>query len=78
MRTTIDVDKRAAAAAAKVLNTRSLKDTVNAALHAVIGAQLRRRLVERIRGKRLPAPTPEELAQLRKPKVPVGALSRPR
>jgi hypothetical protein len=44
----------------------------------VIGAQLRRRLVERIRGKRLPAPTPEELAQLRKPKVPVGALSRPR
>lgn len=78
MRTTIDVDKRAAAAAAKVLNTTSLRDTVNAALHQVLSAQLRRRLVERIRGKSLPVPTPAELARLRKPKVPVGNLSRPR
>jgi Arc/MetJ family transcription regulator len=76
MRTTIDVDRAAAVAAAKILKTESLKDTVNAALRQVLGSERRRSLVARIRAKTLPAPTPRELARLRKPQVPAGALSK--
>ena len=74
MRTTIDVDRRAADEAAKVLQTRSLKDTVNAALVEVLAAARRRRLAERIRTGTLAAPTAAELARLRAPRVLMGAL----
>jgi Arc/MetJ family transcription regulator len=74
MRTTIDVDRRAAEEAAKVLQTGSLKDTVNAALFEVLATARRRRLAERIRGRGLSAPTPAELARLRAPRVPTGRL----
>jgi len=74
MRTTIDVDRRAAEEAAKVLQTGSLKDTVNAALFEVLATARRRRLAERIRAGVLTAPTPSELARLRAPRVPTGAL----
>jgi Arc/MetJ family transcription regulator len=74
MRTTIDVDRRAAEAAAKVLQTESLKDTVNAALFEVLAAARRRRLAGRVRAGALSAPTSAELARLRAPLVPKGAL----
>ena len=74
MRTTIDVDRRAADEAAKVLQTESLKDTVNAALFEVLAMARRRRLADRIRAGALRAPTPKELARLRAPRVRVGAL----
>jgi hypothetical protein len=74
MRTTLDLDHRAAEQAAKVLQTRSLKDTVNAALLAVVATARRRRLAERIRDGALTAPTAAELARLRVPRIPIGAL----
>jgi Arc/MetJ family transcription regulator len=74
MRTTIDVDRRAAEEAAKVLQTGSLKDTVNAALFEVLATARRRRLAGRIRAGALTAPTPTELARLRAPRIPTGAL----
>ena len=74
MRTTIDVDRRAAEQASKVLQTESLKDTVNAALFEVVAMARRRRLADRIRAGALTAPTPAELARLRAPRVPTGAL----
>jgi hypothetical protein len=77
MKTTIDVDRQMAERAAKLLGTETLKDTVNAALRDVVARDARRRLVARVRDGTLPVPTPEELARLRAPKVPVGAL-RPR
>jgi hypothetical protein len=78
MRTTIDVDRRAAEEAAKVLQTGSLKDTVNAALFEVLATARRRRLAGRIRAGALTAPTPTELARLRAPRIPTGALKGPR
>jgi Arc/MetJ family transcription regulator len=77
MRTTIDVDRRAAEAAAKVLQTASLKETVNAALFEVLAVARRRRLAGKIRAGTLSAPTPAELARLRSPRVPTGALHSP-
>lgn len=74
MRTTIDIDRRAAEEAAKVLQTGSLKDTVNAALFEVLATARRRRLAGRIRTGALTAPTPAELARLRAPRIPTGAL----
>jgi len=74
MRTTIDVDRQAADEAAKVLQTGSLKDTVNAALFEVLATARRRRLAGRIRAGTLTAPTPTELARLRAPRIPTGAL----
>ncbi|HUP32571.1 MAG TPA: type II toxin-antitoxin system VapB family antitoxin [Gaiellaceae bacterium] len=85
MKTTVDVDRELAEEAALILGTTSLKDTVNAALRAVVATALRRRLAERVRSGTLPVPTPEEYHKLREPKVPPGALdgldtrpSRPR
>ncbi len=70
----IDLDCETAAEAATILGTKTLKDTVNAALEEVVKADRRRRLAERVRKGTLPTPTPEELARLRAPRVPVGAL----
>jgi Arc/MetJ family transcription regulator len=75
MKTTIDVDRPAALAAARVLGTASLKDTVNAALREVLAAQRRSRLAERVRARALPVPTPDELARLRAPRIVVGGLA---
>lgn len=75
MRTTIDVDKAALDQAAKVLGTKSLKDTVNAALSEVVASARRRKLIDRIERGTLPVPTPAELVRLRAAKVEVGALS---
>lgn len=78
MKTTVDVDTLAAQQAARVLGTRSLKDTVNAALREVLAAERRRHLASRIRAGELPAPTPEELARLRAPRIERGGLGRGR
>lgn len=76
MKTTIDVDRKAAEEAAAILGTKTLRDTVNAALREVVGARRRRRLADRVRRGTLPVPTPEELERLRAPQVPLGALDR--
>lgn len=76
MKTTVDVDSEAARLAARVLGTRSLKDTVNAALREVLAAERRRRLASRIRAGGLPTPSPEDLARLRAPRIRKGALRR--
>jgi Arc/MetJ family transcription regulator len=76
MKTTVDVDTKAAEEAAQILGTSTLKDTVNAALREVLAADRRRRLIERISAGSLPVPTHAELARLRALKVPVGALGK--
>ena len=65
MKTTIDVDREVADEAAEILGTKTLKDTVNAALNEVVGKELRRQLAESVRDGTLPVPTLEELARLR-------------
>ncbi len=76
MKTTIDVDREAAEEAAEVLGTRSLRETVNAALRQVLATAHRRRLAARIRSGGVPAPTPAELGRLRAPRIPKGMLGR--
>jgi Arc/MetJ family transcription regulator len=74
MKTSVDIDREAAAEAAAVLGTTTLKDTVDAALREVVKAELRRQLAEEILAGTHTVPTIEELAELRAPKVPVGTL----
>lgn len=74
MKTTVDVDRELADEAAEILGTRSLKDTVNSALREVVAAKYRRQLADRIRAGTLAVPTQEEYEELRRPKLPVGAL----
>lgn len=74
MKTTVDVDRQLADEAAEILGTRSLKDTVNAALFQVVRTQGLRELAEAVRNGTLSVPTPEEYRKLREPKLPIGAL----
>lgn len=74
MKTSIDIDREAAAEAAEILGTTTLKDTVDAALREVVKAELRRQLAEAVLDGTLAVPTIEELAELRRPKVPIGAM----
>ena len=74
MKTTIDIDRDRAQEAAQVLGTTSLKDTVNEALLEVVKAARRRSLAAKVRNGTLPVPTLEELAELRAPRLPVGAM----
>ena len=78
MKTTVDVDTKAADEAARILGTKTLKDTVNAALREILAAERRRRLAERVESGELPAPTPDELARLRAPAIEAGGLRRTR
>ena len=73
MKTTIDIDREAADEAAEILGTRTLKDTVDAALREVVSAELRRQLAEEILAGSLPVPTPEEVERSKRPKVPFDA-----
>lgn len=74
MKTTVDVDRELADEAAEVLGTKSLKDTINAALFQVLRTKGLRELAEAVRNGTLSVPTPEEYRELRKPKLPIGAL----
>lgn len=78
MKTSIEIDRVAANQAAEILGTKTLKDTVDAALREVVSAELRRQLAEEILAGTLPVPTIEELAEWRAPKVPLGALEAER
>lgn len=74
MKTTVDVDRELADQAAEILGTKSLKDTVNAALFQVLRTEGLRELAEAVRNGTLSVPTPEEYRKLREPKLAVGAL----
>ncbi len=74
MKTTVDVDRKLAEEAAEILGTKSLKDTVNGALREIVNVELRRQLAEQVRNGTLPVPTHEEYEELRRPKLPIGAL----
>lgn len=74
MKTSIDIDRDAADEAAEILGTKTLKDTVDAALREVVNAKHRHDLADRILAGTLPVPTQEEYVELRRPKLPVGAL----
>ena len=78
MKTSIDIDREAAAEAAAVLGTKTLRDTVDAALREVVSAELRRQLAEDVLAGMLSVPTPEEVARSKAPKLPVGAAEEPR
>lgn len=73
VKTSIDIDRAAAAEAAEILGTKTLKDTVDAALREVVQAELRRQLAEEVLAGTLPVPTPEEVEQRKRPKVPFDA-----
>ena len=77
MKTTIDVHRETADEAAEILGTRTLKETVNAALLEVVKAERRRKLAQAVRDGTLAVPTIEEHDALNAPQVPVGFFDRP-
>ncbi|MFN2467107.1 MAG: type II toxin-antitoxin system VapB family antitoxin [Gaiellaceae bacterium] len=68
-RTTIDIDLEAFGEARDALGTTGYKDTVNAALREVVGRKALLEFAEEIRTGTIPGPTPEELAEIRRPRV---------
>ena len=67
-KTSLSIDDAKAHEAARILRTRTLTATVDAALAEVIDVDRRRRLLERIRrSERGIGPSPEELRRLREP-----------
>lgn len=67
-KTSLSIDRAKAGEAARILNTRTLTATVDAALREVIDLDRRRRLIERVRrSKGGIGPSPGELARLREP-----------
>lgn len=70
MKTSIDIDREAADQAAEILGTKTLRETVDAALREVVSAEHRRQLAEDILAGMLAVPTPEEAARAKLPKVP--------
>lgn len=74
MRTTVNIDLDVLEEASRVLQTEGMSETVNAALREVIAATRRARLVQRIRGKSLPVPTPADLRRLRAQRIETGSL----
>jgi len=77
MKTSIDIDRELSDEVAQLLGTTTLRETVHQALLEARGVVLRRRLAERVRSGTLPVPSQEEYEELRRPKLPVGALSVP-
>jgi Arc/MetJ family transcription regulator len=77
VKTTVDVDRRAADEAAEILGTATLKETINAALLEVVRAARRRELAEQVRNGTLPVPSLEQLVEWRAPRVPGGTLDPP-
>lgn len=77
MKTSIDIDRELADEVAEILGTETLRDTVHQALLEARRADLRRSLAERVRNGTLPVPTQEEYDELRRPRLAVGALSKP-
>lgn len=65
----MDIDLDAYEQAREALGTRGFKETVNAALRKVARQKALEELAERIRQGDIPGPTPEELEEMRKPRV---------
>jgi hypothetical protein len=68
-KTSLVIDREKVAEAREILGTRTLAETVDAALDEVIDLAARRRVMERIRRSKTDGigPTPEELRRLREP-----------
>jgi hypothetical protein len=66
-KTSLVIDREKAAAARKILGTRTLAETVDRALEEVIRLDGRRRLLRRIERDGGIGPSPEELRRLREP-----------
>jgi len=63
------IDREKAAQAREILGTKTLAETVDAALDEVIALAARRRLLERIRTDGGIGPSLEEIRRLREPRV---------
>lgn len=66
-KTSLVIDREKAAAAKKILGTRTLAQTVDRALDEVVRLDGRRRLLRRIEREGGIGPSPEELRRLREP-----------
>ena len=77
MKTSIYIDRELADEVAELLGTETLRETVHQALVEARGVVLRRRLAKRVLDGTLPVPSQEEYEELRRPKLPVGAFSKP-
>ena len=66
-KTSLRINRAKLEEARKVLGTRTIADTVDAALDEVIGLAARRRVLERIRKGGGLGPDPKELRRLRTP-----------
>ena len=77
MKTSIDIDRELSDEVAELLGTATLRETVHQALLEARGVVLRRRLAQRVLDGTLPVPTQEEYEELRRPRLPVGALATP-
>ena len=66
-KTSMLINREKVAEARKILGTKTIADTVDAALDEVIRLQKRRRLMARIRRDGGIGPSPDELRRLREP-----------
>ena len=68
-KTSLVIDRRKVAEAREILGTKTLAETVDAALDEVIALAARRRIMDRIRRDGGIGPSPAELRRLRQPRV---------
>jgi hypothetical protein len=73
-KTSLVIDRQKLADAREILGTRTLAETVDAALDEVIALAARRRLMQRIRRDGGIGPSPAEVRRLRQPRG--GAVPR--
>ena len=66
-KTSMVIDREKLAEAQKILGTKTVASTVDAALDEVISLEARRRLLRRMEREGGIGPTPEELRRLREP-----------
>jgi Arc/MetJ family transcription regulator len=66
-KTSLAVDREKLARAKEILGTKTIAETVDAALGEVMRVDAARRLMDRIRKNGGIGPTPEELEELRRP-----------
>jgi len=67
-RTTVDIDLEMYEQAREALGTNGYKETINAALREAARRKKLAEFAERIRRNEFRAPTPEELAEMRRPR----------
>lgn len=74
MKTTIEVDRKLASEAARILGATTLRGTVDAALREVVRSRLRNELADALRAGMLTLPSIEDVERSKAPRVPLGAL----